>query len=170
MKTFGFNEEVDSDPTYSPLTYSPFPQGNVLKGNFCWSCTAAEGNLASVSNLDSLFKTSYQLDKFTKHTQPACRPGVNSLFFDLATVSYANYLTTTLASGSATLDYWGKPSFVWYARENLGWTYVNNVFRCPSDAVKVVLPYEKDRIHAYPVPAGDYAAIRCAKCGKPILA
>ncbi|HEV8718632.1 MAG TPA: hypothetical protein VGX03_38170 [Candidatus Binatia bacterium] len=115
--------------------------------------------------------TSYQLEKFIKHhTTPTWVTGVNSLFSDPATTTYVNYVTTTLASGSVAVDDSGNPSFVWYAGKTVGWTYKNNVFSCPSDAVKVVLPYKKIRIHAYPVPVGDYAAVRCVKCGKPILA
>jgi hypothetical protein len=114
--------------------------------------------------------TSYQLGKFIKHTQPAWVSGVNSLFSDPATVTYVNYVTTTVASGSVAVDYQGKSSFVWYAGKDVGWTFKDNIFTSPSDAVKVVLPYDGTRIHAYPIPMGDYAAVLCVKCGKPILA
>ncbi len=121
-------------------------------------------------NPNSLLVTSYQLEKFIEHhATPTRVKKVNSLFSDPATVAYVNYVTTTLASGSVAVDHRG-PSFVWYAGKDVGWTYKDNVFTAPSDAVKVVLPYEKDRIHAYPIPVGTYAAVHCDKCGKPILA
>lgn len=141
-----------------------------MRRNFCWRCAAAEGYLASVDP-NALLGTSYQLEKFIKHhATPTWVTGVNSLFSDPATVTYVNYVTTTLASGSVAVDDSGNPSFVWYAGKTVGLTYDNKVFRCPSDAVKVVLPYEKTRIHAYPVPVGDLAAARCDKCGVPIPA
>lgn len=141
-----------------------------MKGNLCWLCAAAEGFLVSVDP-NSLWGTSYQLEKFIKHTAtPTSVSGVNSLFSDPATVTYANYVTTTLASGSVAVDYLGRPSFVWYAGKDVGWTYENKAFKSPSDAVKVVLPYDATRIHAFPIPMGNYAASHCVKCSKPILA
>jgi hypothetical protein len=141
-----------------------------LKGNLCWLCAQVEGYLLSVDP-NALLAKSYQLEKFIKHhATPTWVTGVNSLFSDPATVTYANYVTTTVASGSVAVDNSGKPSFIWYAAKTVGFTYVNGVYRCPSDAVRVVLPNEATRIHAYPVPAGDYAAVRCANCDKPILA
>lgn len=138
--------------------------------NLCWLCSAAEGFLVPVDP-NSLLGTSYQLEKFIKHhAMPTWVTGVNSLFADPATATYVNYVTTTLASGSVAMDYWGKPSFVWFAGETVGFTYENGIFRCPSNAVKVVLPHKETKIHAYPVPVGDYASTRCAECGQPILA
>jgi hypothetical protein len=116
--------------------------------------------------------TPYQLEKFIKHhaTPTWVTNGMNSLFSDPATATYVNYVITAVASGSVAVDYRRRPSFVWYAGETMGWTLEDGVFRCPSNAVKVVLPYEETKIHAYPVHAGDYAAVRCAKCREPILA
>ena len=106
----------------------------------------------------SVLATTYQLDKFIKHTQPKWVLGVNSLFADPTTGMYARYLVTSLVSGSVALDRYAQPTFIWYAGETIGATCVDGVYKFPNDAVKVVLPFNDQRIHAYSVSTTGYNA------------
>src|SRR5437667_12640777 len=85
-----------------------------LPGNLCWTCANAQGYSMSVPSGSALAST-YQLDKFMKHTQPRWVPGINSVFDDPSTSAYARYTITSLASGSVALDRYGQASFIWYA-------------------------------------------------------
>lgn len=136
--------------------------------NLCWPCANDQGYLLKLAPADVLAST-YQLDKFVKHTQPGWTVGVNSVFADPSTAAYANYVITSVASGSVALDRRGQPSFVWYAGQTIGATYDNGAYRFPNDAVKVVLPYNEQKIHAYSVTSTGYSALCCARCKTPIL-
>ena len=106
-----------------------------------------------------------------KHTQPNwVIGGINSVFADPSSAAYARYTVTSLASGSVALDRFNQPTFVWYAGETIGATYENGVYKFPTDAVKVVLPYNQTKFHAYSVSSTGYNAVRCQNCGTPILA
>lgn len=140
-----------------------------MQGSLCWSCANAEGYLASIQT-GAILGTAYQVQKFVKHTRPLwVISGVNSVFANPSTAAYANYIVHSAASGSVALDRWGQPTFVWYAGQTIGATYVNGVYRFPNDAVKLVLPYNAQKMHAYSVSTTGYSALMCTKCTRPIL-
>ena len=139
-----------------------------MAGNLCWTCAGSQGMLTRIDS-GSVLATTYQLDKFIKHTQPKWVVGTNSLFADPTTAAYAGYVVTSLVSGSVALDRYGQASFVWYAGKTIGATYVNGVYQFPTDAVKVVLPFNQQKIHAYSVSSSGYSERECGSCSQPIL-
>jgi hypothetical protein len=140
-----------------------------MAGNLCWICAESEGFLTRIDS-GSVLATTYQLDKFIKHTQPKwVVSGINSLFTDPSTGAYANYVVTSLVSGSVALDQYMQPTFIWYAGGTIGATYVDGVYQFPNDAVKVVLPFNDQKIHAYSVSSTGYNARKCSRCGTSIL-
>jgi len=135
----------------------------------CWTCASAEGYLTGIG-AGGLLDTPYKLTKFIKHTRPTWHvSGLNSLFSNPSTAAYASYIVSSAASGSVALDHWGKPSFVWYAGETIGATYLDGVYQFPNDAVRVVLPYNAQKVHAYSVSTTGFNALRCSRCANPIL-
>jgi len=139
-----------------------------MQGDLCWTYANAEGYLASVQT-SNLLGTSYQLDKFVKHTRPTWVIGVNSVFNDPTTSAYQKYIVNSAASGSVATDRWCLVTFVWYAGKMVGATYKNGVYQFSNDAVKIVLPYNAQKVHAYSVSTTGYRALGCAKCTRPIL-
>jgi len=134
----------------------------------CWTCASAEGYLAG-AQIGSILGTTYQLDKFVKHTQPKwVVSGRHSVFADPSTAAYASYIVHSAASGSVSIDHRG-PTFVWYAGKTIGATYIDGVYQFPNDAVKLVLPYSAPKVHAYSVSTTGFTAARCVKCSRPIL-
>ena len=139
-----------------------------VPGNLCWTCANGQGYLINIDPAGVLAST-YQVDKFVKHTKPIWVVGVNSVFADPSTAAYARYVVTSAASGSVALDRLGNPTFIWYAGETIGATFENGVYKVPNDTVKLVLPYNQDKAHAYSVSSTGYNTVRCVSCGAPIL-
>ena len=139
-----------------------------MASNLCWDCANAEGHLINMDP-SAVLASTYQLDKFMKHTQPTWTVGVNSVFADPTTAAYAGYVVTSLVSGSVALDRFARPTFIWYAGKTIGATYTNGIYSFPNDAVKVVLPHDQKKVHAYSVSSTGYTAVGCARCAKPIL-
>ncbi len=139
-----------------------------LPGHLCWTCASAQGYLVNMAP-EAALSSSYQLEKFVKHTTPTWAVGVNSVFADPSVEAYGRYVITSVASGSVALDYHGRPTFIWYAGETIGATYENGVYKMPNDAIKVVLPYDQQKVHGYSVSSVGYNVLPCASCGAPIL-
>jgi len=141
---------------------------SLLARNLCWTCANAHGYSLS-QPAGAAIASTYQFDKFMKHTQPRWVHGINSVFNDPSTAAYARYTVTSLASGSVALDRYGQPSFIWYAGETIGATYERGLYKFSNDAVQVVLPYNQLKFHAYSVSSSGYNATQCQNCGTPIL-
>lgn len=140
-----------------------------LPGNLCWQCSNSLGYSVGLDPATVLNST-YQLDKFVKHTRPMWTvSGINSVFSDPSTQAYAQYVVSSAASGSVALDRFGQASFIWYAAVTVGATYKNGSYLFSNDAVKLVLPYQETKLHAYSVSSTGYNALRCFRCNEPIL-
>lgn len=124
---------------------------------FCHECALRESRINPLYNEDDIFSTAtpslsgttYQLDKFIKHTIPSSHPGKVSIFTDPSYSSYENYTISTSLSGGMELDDYGRTNLVWYAGQNTGFTLYNGVIQYPTDGVKVVLHDDDQLIHAY---------------------
>ena len=113
--------------------------------------------------------STYQLDKWIKHTKPTKVYDVNSIFASPSTGMYKGWFVSSSVSGSMEEDDLGRTNFIWFAGQQTGATYDKGVFSFPTDAVKLVLPHDADKIHAFPVSSTGYAADTCASCGRHIL-
>ena len=126
-------------------------------------CAARLGYLQDVYTSDPL-QTTYQLDKFIKHTVPLSHPFA-SVFNSTSTGDYANYVVDAAASGAVELDALGRRNFVWLAGRPTGFSYKNGALVGPTDGVKVVLSSEATKVHAFPVKAANLVTQACASCG-----
>jgi len=135
--------------------------------NYCHSCAVASG-IVKPSIESNLSGTTYKLEKFLKHTAPATAyPGINSVFHDPSYESYKNYIVTTQASGTAQIDDRGRTNMVWYAGSGIGAIYEDGEFRISANAVKLVLPNDDYKVHAYPITLSTLLeSTKCELCGK----
>jgi hypothetical protein len=120
------------------------------------------------ANPVSLTGTSYQLGKFIKHTAPTGTYPLNSIFDDPTYSTYCDYVVTGTASGYLEMDNNNRKSFTWYAGQRTGAEYQNGVFVAPTSGVKIVLPENDSKLHAFPIAASPNSISYCAYCGKPL--
>lgn len=133
---------------------------------FCHECQVRLG-LMSPANPISLTGTSYQLEKFLKHTAPTVTYLLNSIFDDPTYTTYSNYIVTGSISGYLEIDHYGRKNLMWFAGERTGAEYRNGIFHAPTNGVKIVLPEDDAKLHAFPIVASPNSVDYCKSCGKP---
>lgn len=134
---------------------------------FCHVCSSALG-LVTPANPASLTGTYYQLEKYIKHTAPTGTYPINSIFDDPSYATYSGYIVTGTISGLMEIDDIGRKNFIWYAGQQTGAEYLNGVFVAPTSGVKIVLPEDDAKLHAFPITAQPGLINYCANCGKPL--
>src|SRR5262245_12080078 len=97
--------------------------------SYCHRCATRRGYLQNVYTSDPL-QSSYQLDKFIKHTLPLSHPST-SVFNSTSTGKYANYVVDATASGAVELDARGRRNFVWLAGHPTGFSYMDGALIAP---------------------------------------
>lgn len=117
---------------------------------------------------ESITGSSYQVDKFLKHTVPASSDGVVSVFDDPSTDVYMNYSIDCAMSGSVEVDDQNRVNVVWVASKPLGQLFVDGVPQGGVDAVKLVLTHDAHKVHAFPTSSAEIRTTTCATCGGPI--
>lgn len=136
---------------------------------YCHNCASYVLGFAKPNNISSLSGTSYQLDKFLKHTAPIngiSLKDVHSIMDDPSYAAYKNYVINTAASGWIEQNDEGKINIVWYAGKKTGIKFRKGVFQAPTDGFKVVFPYDKSRIHGFPVlMPPKLTSVTCSRCG-----
>jgi hypothetical protein len=140
----------------------------VIPSYYCHSCSIARSYLGSIAT-GSVLATTYQLDKFMKHTSPDPRWDVQSVFASPSTQSYRGYIVNSALSGSVHVGAGGRQTVIWVAGETIGFNYVNGTIAHPENAVKVVLSTDSGRIHAYPQSSTKFEGARCADCHQPVI-
>lgn len=136
--------------------------------HYCHKCGAALGHLHPAYTSE-LLGTSYQLDKFMKHTVPDQQYPVQSVFASDSTKKYADYIVQSSLSGSVEFDDQNRRNIIWAAGEETGFLYKDGVLQQPQDAVKVVLSSETGKIHALPHNTTAFSTARCENCGGPVI-
>ena len=132
---------------------------------FCHSCSVS--GLVTPAMPASLTGTSYQLEKFIKHTAPTGTYPINSIFDDPTYDTYSGYIVTGTISGLLEIDN-GRKNFIWYAGKYTGVEYRNGIYIAPTNGVRIVLPEAATKIHAYPIQAQPGSINYCLKCGVPL--
>jgi hypothetical protein len=134
----------------------------------CWKCATARG-LAREIDPAWILSTPYQLEKFVKHTVlDPLRPRV-SIFSDPSVSAYKNWVVNAYASACVSYPTIGQWSYIFAAGKEVGVEYKNGSFHTVGDAVKVVLPSQPGKVHAYPVSSHFLAARTCSVCGAPVV-
>jgi len=134
---------------------------------YCHSCAAYLG-LIQPPDFATLTGTSYQGEKFSKHTNPTGTFPINSVFDDPSYEKYSQYVVTTMASGSAVVDERGRTNLLWIAGEITGATYQDDELVLPTNGVFVVCHEDESKIHAFPVDATLFTDAICQCCGRQI--
>ena len=136
---------------------------------FCYQCAIAN-NLVSPVEVDTLNLTgsSYQLEKFIKHTSPPTGSGYITVFDDPTYKNYRNYIVTGTISGMLEIDDRGRKNLLWYGGEQTGFQYIGGRYIAPVSGVKIVLSENSERLHAYPVEGVSGLILTCASCGEPL--
>ena len=141
----------------------------------CHVCAKRDGLIAPYSGIlssdepDEFVKTSYQVEKFLKHTVPKFHLGYVSIFSDPELEKYAQYTVSAAASGCVEIDSSGRTNLIVYAGQDNGFTLCQGKIQFPTDSTKLVLSHNADKFHSYPVSADHYTIYRCQNCGKDIL-
>jgi len=136
---------------------------------YCHECGAKLGHI-NPSDPETCFSgTSYQVEKYIKHTVPPSCSGTVSIFEDPDFQQYRDYIINTAASGCVEIDNKGRTNMVWYAGRETGFTFKDGGLVSPADAVKLVLHEDKDKIHAFPTDSAEISTKNCGLCGSPII-
>ena len=139
-----------------------------MRSYFCYRCARSAG-YSSDAETELLLDTEYQLEKFIKHTRPERIYDLNSIFADPSTDGYRDLVVEGAAAGSVEVDDLGRVNFNWVAGVQIGATFREGQLWYPDDALKIVLPFAEERIHAYPVSSTGLQALFGANCGAPIV-
>jgi len=140
----------------------------MMSWHLCFECAREEGYSTSAET-DLLLETEYQLEKYVKHTRPERIYEVNSLFKDPSTATYADFIINTAAAGSVEVDDLGRTNFIWVAGQYVGATYIQGEFEYPNDSIRLVLPFDADKVHAFPFSSTGLTDLTCRKCGRSVL-
>ena len=134
---------------------------------YCHTCAAGRGYLANVFT-SGLLQSTYQLEKYMKHTLPSSLStsgAVQTFFSNPSTSEYETHVVDAINSGAVKIH--GKRrNFIFAAGRQTGWSCTYGVFAGPTDGVLVVLTSEPMHIHAFPVATTTSGA--CADCGRPV--
>jgi hypothetical protein len=137
---------------------------------YCHGCAAARSIIRKPPSESDLIGTSYQLDKYIKHTVPNPSYNVQSVFNSASTQVYARYVVESMGAGSVEVDHRGRNNVIWYAGQPTGFLYERGVVKLPEHGVKVVLTMTTGKIHPYPIVVPKpMLTTPCADCSKPIL-
>ena len=132
---------------------------------YCHKCATSKGffrNYYSSAPVGS----SYQLEKFIKHTTPDPTYQINSVFNNSSTEIYQKYIVSASCSGSVEIDDYGRKNTIWVAGKEIGVLHINGNPVLPQDAVKVVLSTDPNKIHGYSVNSTDFHTKTCIECGE----
>ena len=136
---------------------------------YCHECAGAIGMVTPInSETLSLTGTSYQFDKYIKHTMPVSAAGKVSIFDDPDYEKIRNYTVTAALSGAAEIDSKGRVNLIWYAGEGVGVTYRDGAYYATANTIKVVFHDDQYKIHTFPVGSQIEQMRECKQCGKVI--
>jgi hypothetical protein len=139
-----------------------------MSTRYCHKCAGELGYLRQPTG-EELIATTYQLEKYIKHTVPDPKYQVQSVFTTPSTEAYASYVLNTMAAGSVELDDRGRTNVIWTAGAPTGFLFKRGVLVQPQEAVKVVLSSSTGEIHTFPANSTTFVATTCARCGGPIV-
>ena len=135
---------------------------------FCHNCSVALG-VVNPEIPETLTGTSYQLEKYIKHTAPTGTYSINSVFSDPSYDRYRDYVVTTTLSGSACIDDRGRTNLLYFAGKEIGATYKDGQLLVQADTVVVVFHDDEWKLHAFPDDSGKYRPANCQNCGALIF-
>ena len=136
---------------------------------YCYECAISNGLIFPV-DADSLnlTGTTYQLDKYVKHTTPSTQKGLVTIFDRPDYEKYRSYIVTGTISGMLEIDDISRKNFVWYGGYQTGFEIINGNYIAPVSGIKIVCSEDDQQIHAFPVEGVSGLIYNCMICGKPL--
>ena len=137
-----------------------------MSAYYCIPCARAMGHLSGLQT-SSLLGSTYQHDKFAKHTAPSTCYQVASVFRDPSTAAYSAYFVSASTSGTLEIDDIGRKNLIVFAGKTVGARYDVGQFVLDQQSVKIVNYSDQQRIHAFSVSSSGAGSQVCARCGMP---
>jgi len=136
---------------------------------YCHDCASSMGELRDICSSAPISST-YQLDKYIKHTVPSSSHTIQSILDNASTTLYRDYMVNAVASGAVEIDDYGRKNIIYVASTcGIGATFQNGRFVRSNNMIKVVLPSDPNMIHSFTDNSTNYSTEFCASCGKPIV-
>lgn len=119
---------------------------------------------------EPLIGNQYQRGKFNKHTLPTAQFNLISVFDTPSSDDYRGFIELAAFSGSAFVDDdMNRKNMLFSAGSPIGLKIFEGKLYTLADTILVACADDPDRIHAFPVPSGDFGTVSCENCGKPIF-
>lgn len=134
----------------------------------CNECARKRNELNPLSDQLDFTGSYYQLNKFLKHVLPNTGSYV-SIFNDPDYQKYSDFIVNASISGSVEIQPNGKVNYIYFAGKDVGVLFNNGLYVMPNDAVKVVLTFDSQKIHAYPTGSLGISQAICAICSNPLI-
>ena len=116
------------------------------------------------------FSSTYQLEKYIKHTVPKSSYPFQSIFDNPATTDYRKAIVNTACAGAVEYDDRGRKNIIYVATTGrIGCSFRNGVFERPNDTIKLVLSSDSARFHPMTESSTKYSTALCDKCGASIV-
>lgn len=140
-----------------------------FKAHYCHACAAARGLLYPLP-ADPL-ATSYQMEKYAKHTLIDPTFSVQGIFTSTEARVYKDYVVDVRAAGGVIVDDRNRFNIVVAAGKDIGYQYEYGKVVAPTDAIQLVLSSEAGRLHAYPIQSARVVGLACSTpgCQWPVL-
>ncbi len=142
-----------------------------MKKCYCSNCSKDFPYFKQFRNnfiIDPLGST-YQQDKFHKHTVGSTQYPVVSIFNDPSTKQYEDYLINASHWGVYIMDDKGRESIVLFAGKPTGITYINGQPELQTDSIIIVQSSESSKLHLYPISSTNFSTGNCEDCGISII-
>lgn len=136
---------------------------------YCYECSISNGLIFPIDpDPLNLTGTSYQLEKYMKHTTPPTQRGLITILDNPDYENYRGYIVTGTISGMLEIDDRNRKNFIWYGGYQTGFKYIDSDYIAPVSGIKIVHPEDEQRIHAFPVKGISGLIYNCTICGKPL--
>jgi hypothetical protein len=133
---------------------------------YCNRCGAQRGLVRPVPT--DLISSTYQLDKFIKHTVLDPTEKLVSTFRSDSTGHYQDLVVSAIDAGSVELDGRGRTNIICRAFKPTGDLFRFGQFVQVQASICVVLTSSTGKIHAFPDNDLRYTGKTCLDCGAPI--
>lgn len=140
-----------------------------FRAHYCHACAAARGFLYPLP--ENPLATSYQMEKYAKHTVIDPTWGVQGIFTSTEAKAYKDYVVDARAAGGVIVDGRNRFNIVMAAGKEIGYQYEHGRLVAPADAIQLVLSSEAGMLHAYPIQSAPVVGLACSTpgCERPVL-
>jgi hypothetical protein len=122
-----------------------------------------------MSTSDSLEST-YQRDKYEKHSKPSSSHHVQTVFDNSSTQYYEDCIREAVERGAVQVESRGtNVIFCPSTGRAIGSKYKWGQYADQQDTVVVVKTSDRGGVHAFLKASSQYSGQKCARCGGPIL-